>query len=199
MLIFSFVWNSLNRTKTNLLFKIPGLQFKARGRRQKNRWREVMEKHHLAWKVNWVKNVLLLLCCPPIFLLPLRDVTDPWTHTDIQTAGFLSLPHGSFFFLSFLFLFLPSKNLPCRQTHTHTSPTSWNKGLIGWCWAVVTLPSLNQSFSQLLRLPPPFLFLVLSPVFLFSLTCLSSGTSFSSSMWTLPSLTLLCFLTFKKK
>lgn len=67
-------------------------------------------------------------------------------------AGFLLLPLTTSVSFPFFLLFLWEFTM---QTDTHSGsalPALWNKGLIGWCQAVVPLLSLNQSFQQLLSL-----------------------------------------------
>lgn len=94
-----------------------------------------------------------LLLHPSLFLWLCTDVTDLQTHSDIWQHN--ATPHASSHFLpsplSF-FWFLSSESLPCRRNTPSRPalPALWNKGLIGWCRAVVTLLSLNQSFQQLL-------------------------------------------------
>lgn len=93
----------------------------------------------------------------------------------LLTASFL---HLSVLFL--LFFFLREFTIPMNTYSCPALPALWNKGLIGWCRAVVTLLSSNQSFRQLLSHLPPCSFPSLSSsLFSSPRTCLSSGTSFS--------------------
>lgn len=96
---------------------------------------------------NWQRDELCVL------LLPLCPALSKW-HLTAQhnIAGFLLLPLTTSVSFPFFLLFLWEFTM---QTDTHSGsalPALWNKGLIGWCQAVVPLLSLNQSFQQLLSL-----------------------------------------------
>lgn len=114
--------------------------------RWENRWN--WQRRTLCFASPSVSSVILIatLRCD-------RSSNSKW-HLTAQhnIAGFLLLPLTTSVSFPFFLLFLWEFTM---QTDTHSGsalPALWNKGLIGWCQAVVPLLSLNQSFQQLLSL-----------------------------------------------